>query len=331
MSKWWMVRAGDNNELIPKWESKNVVSIGWNQLGDPKSYTSRDAMIQKAHKVYHESKPGSRIQWASQVWKFSRDIKIGDRIVTYTKDTREYLVGTVTKSHDYNESVISDYYPNVISVKWEDKRVSRDLLSQGAKNSLGGISTVFRIDDWGMEFNNLLLGNTSTSHDITDDGQDAETNNAEEFIQQAKTLMEDAIDKLDPWQMQDLVGGLLSAMGYQVKVSPKGPDGGVDILAHRDAFGFEKPIIKVQVKHRNSASNGAEIQQLLGTTPMDASSIFVSTGGYTSSARTVAQQNGVKLLDLSELVQLICEWYEKLPIISQQLIPLQKIYVPLKV
>jgi|GEM_PF-6860201 len=62
---------------------------------------------------------------------------------------------------------------------------------------------------------------------------------------------------------------------------------------------------------------------------MDASSIFVSTGGYTASARTVAQQNGVKLLDLSELVQYVCEWYEKLPIASQQLVPLQKVYVPL--
>ncbi|MFE4573064.1 restriction endonuclease [Paenibacillus chitinolyticus] len=44
---------------------------------------------------------------------------------------------------------------------------------------------------------------------------------------------------LDPWEMQELVAGLLQAMGYQTKVSPKGPDGGVDVLAHRDAFGFE--------------------------------------------------------------------------------------------
>lgn len=27
-------------------------------------------------------------------------------------------------------------------------------------------------------------------------------------------------------------------------------DGGVDVLAHKDAFGFENPIIKEQVKHR---------------------------------------------------------------------------------
>ncbi|MBB6635684.1 restriction endonuclease [Cohnella thailandensis] len=62
---------------------------------------------------------------------------------------------------------------------------------------------------------------------------------------------------------------------------------------------------------------------------MDASSIFVSTGGYTTSARSVAQQNGVKLLDLGEFTQLVYTWYEKVPIEAQQLIPLQKIYVQL--
>lgn len=328
MTKWWMVRAGDNNELIPEWQKHKVVSIGWSQLGNPQSFSTREAFIQKAHSVYQDSKPGSRIQWASQVWKFSRDITIGDRVVTYAKDSREYLVGTVTKPHEFNGSIISDYYPNIVCVNWENKRVPRDLLSQGAKNSLGGISTVFRIDDWGTEFNNLLSGDAN-QRVVADDPEEDE-NNTEEFIQQAKTMVEDAVDKLDPWQMQELVGGLLSAMGYQVRVSPKGPDGGVDILAHRDAFGFEKPIIKVQVKHRNSASNGAEVQQLLGANPMDANSLFVSTGGYTVSARTVAQQNGVKLLDLSGLVELVCEWYEKIPIASQQLIPLQKMYIPLK-
>jgi len=124
-------------------------------------------------------------------------------------------------------------------------------------------------------------------------------------------------------------GWSVDCNGIRCALVRKGPDGGVDVLAHRDAFGFEKPIIMVQVKHRNSSSNGAEVQQLLGANPMDASSIFVSTGGYTASARTVAQQNGVKLLDLSELVQYVCEWYEKLPIASQQLVPLQKVYVPL--
>ncbi|WP_338043999.1 restriction endonuclease [Paenibacillus lutrae] len=154
----------------------------------------------------------------------------------------------------------------------------------------------------------------------------AEFNN-EAFVEQAKTLIEDRVDKLDPWDMQELIAGLLQAMGYQTKVSPKGPDGGVDVLAHRDAFGFEKPIIKVQVKHRRSASGGPEVRQLIGASPHGASCLFVSTGGFTAAARTAAQHNGVKLVDLAGIVELINEWYDKMAVDKQALVPLKRIYV----
>ena len=97
---------------------------------------------------------------------------------------------------------------------------------------------------------------------------------------------------------QELVGGLLEAMGYNVRISPKGPDGGVDVLAYKDAFGFiEKPIIKVQVKHRKSSASAPGIQQLLGANPIDANSLFVSTGGFTSHAEAVAKHNSVRLVN----------------------------------
>ncbi|XOK62056.1 restriction endonuclease [Paenibacillus elgii] len=330
MSKWWMVRAGDNNELVPIWITKQVAAIGWSDLGNPLSFPTRDLLIEKTHAVYPKEKPGTRISWGSQVWKFSRDIAIGDNIITYLKETREYIIGKINQSYSYNPKMVNDYYPNVVGVEWTSKRISRDHLSQGAKNSLGGISTVFRVDSWGSEFENLLEGNQSVIPvpRTNSDGSNDEIDDNSDFIQQAMTLLEDAIDKLDAWKMQDLVGGLLEAMGYQVRISPKGPDGGVDIIAHRDAFGFEKPIIKVQVKHRNMAAGGPEVQQLLGANPIGASSLFVSTGGFTSQAKSVAQQHSVKLVDLTELVDLVVEWYEKMTAEKQAFLQLKKVYVP---
>lgn len=329
MSRWWMVRAGDNNELIPIWITKQVAAIGWSDLGNPLNIPTRDKLIEKSHAVYPKEKPGTRINWGSQVWKFSRDIAVGDRIITYLKETREYIIGMVNQAYSYNPLLVSDYYPNVVGVKWETKRIFRDHLSQGAKNSLGGISTVFRVDSWGIEFESLLLGNQPAAVPAANpDGSNDEITDNSDFIQQVMTLLEDVIDKLDAWQMQELIGGLLESMGYQVRISPKGPDGGVDIIAHRDAFGFEKPIIKVQVKHRNTAAGGPEVQQLLGANPIGASSLFVSTGGFTSQAKTVAQQHNVKLLDLTDLVDLVVDWYEKMSAENQALLPLKKVYVP---
>ncbi|MCU5172103.1 restriction endonuclease [Bacillus paranthracis] len=326
MTKWWMVRAGSSNNLVPIWRQKGVASIGWAELGNPQGYSTREALIQKAHEVYEDKKPPTRLNWASQVWRFSHEVELGDRVITFTKDKREYLIGTVIATHKHDIDVVSSHYPNVIGVEWGVKQIPRDDLSQGAKNSLGSTLTVFRVDDWGNELEGLLKGDVPTKSNEVE--AEEEEIIKEDLVQKALTMIQDKVDKLDPWQMQDLVAGLLQAMGYNVKVSKKGPDGGVDILAHKDAFGFEKPIIKVQVKHRKSTSGGPEVQQLLGAHPIDANSLFVSTGGFTSQAESIARNNNVKLLDLEELVNSIVYWYDKMPNETRSLLPLQKMYVP---
>ncbi|MEK4298886.1 restriction endonuclease [Oceanobacillus sp. FSL W8-0428] len=325
MKRWWMIRAGDNNELIPIWKDKGIASIGWPKLGDPKQYRSKEEMLTKANTVFVDSKPNTRKSWINQVWRFSREIKKDDKVITYFKETREYLVGTVTEVHFYNESIGDPAYPNNIRVEWEETTVIRDTLSQAAKNSLGSVLTVFRVDDWGSEIERLLEY-PFVEPEETDEAEESEI--IEDLVNKALVMVQDKVDKLDPWQMQELVGGLLQAMDYNVRVSPKGPDGGVDVLAYKDAFGFEKPIIKVQVKHRKSSASAPEIQQLLGANPIDANSLFVSTGGFTSQAEAVARHNSVRLVDLEELVDLVVKWYENMPNDVRALLPLQKMYVP---
>jgi restriction system protein len=325
MTKWWMIRAGDHNELILVWKNKGIASIGWPKLGNPKQYRTKEEMIAKANSVFAESKPNSRSSWVSQVWRFSREIKKGDRVITYYREKREYMVGTVLEQHFYDESVGDPAYPNNIKVEWEEITVERDLLSQAAKNSLGSVLTVFRVDEWGNEIENLIEHPFSNPEPI-DEAEEDEI--IEDLVGKATVMIQDKVDKLDPWQMQELVGGLLRAMEYNVQVSPKGPDGGVDVLAYKDAFGFEKLIIKVQVKHRKSSAGAPEIQQLLGANPIDANSLFVSTGGFTSHAEAVAKHNSVRLVDLEELVDLVVKWYENMPTDIRALLPLKKMYVP---
>jgi restriction system protein len=326
MTKWWMIRAGDDNELIPLWREKGIASIGWAKLGNPKNFRSKEELMQRADEVYPEDKPNSRRSGVSQIWRFSKEVEKGDRIITYLKDRREYIIGKVTDTYFYDTSIGNPKYPNHIRVQWDDPTIERDKLSQAAKNSLGSVLTVFRVDQWGYEIENLLK-NPNQSTVVTDVTED-EAVIIEDFVSKASAMIADKVDKLNPWEMQDLVGGLLEAMGYNVQISPKGPDGGVDVLAYKDAFGFEQPIIKVQVKHRKITASAPEIQQLLGANPIHANSLFVSTGGFTSQAYAVAKHNSVGLVDLEELVRLIENWYEKMPSDKRALLPLKKMYVP---
>lgn len=329
MTKWWMVRAGDDNELIEGFLKLGIASIGWGDLKNPQKYLSKEDLQRQADKVYYDSKEGSRKSWVNQVWRFSREIEVGDKIISYNKEKRNYIVGKVTSTHFYDLQLADEYYPNHVKVKWEEGIVSRDALSQSAKYSLGSVLTVFRLDDWGNEIESILNAKVIQDKDKEfNEKHDEETIFVEDFEVRAQGLVEDQVDKLDPWELQELVGGLLRAMNYTVRVSPPGPDGGVDIHASKDAFGFEKPIIKVQVKHRNSSSGSPEIQQLLGANPLGASCLFVSTGGFTRAAVSVAAQNGVKLVDLQSLVELIFEWYEKMPNDTRALLPLKRMYIP---
>ncbi len=56
--------------------------------------------------------------------------------------------------------------------------------------------------------------------------------------------------KMGPYDFQDLVADLLSAMGYHVSwVAPPGKDQGIDIIAYTDPLGAKPPRIKVRVKN----------------------------------------------------------------------------------
>ena len=88
----------------------------------------------------------------------------------------------------------------------------------------------------------------------------AETAKAEASItyekadEQAWNEIEAHLRAMPPYDMQDLVAGLLrrKGLGYHIEwVSPPGKDGGIDIIAHTDPLGTQPPRIKVQVKGGN--------------------------------------------------------------------------------
>jgi restriction system protein len=142
------------------------------------------------------------------------------------------------------------------------------------------------------------------------------------------SVIKDSIANLDPWEMQKLVAGLLTAMGFQTEETGKGPDGGVDVLAYNDIMGRENPMIKVQVKHWKKKVSSREVQQLIGAHPLEARSLFVSTSGFSDNAIRVAEQASVRDIDLDKLVRLVLERYEEMPVEVKALIPLRRMYVP---
>ena len=127
----------------------------------------------------------------------------------------------------------------------------------------------------------------------------------------------------------DFVAHLLGAMGYRTRVSPEGPDGGVDILAHKDELGFEPPIIKVQVKSTQGNIGDPDVSALYGKVGASEFGLLVTLGGFTAQARAFARsKTNLRLIGGVELVDLILAHYDQFDSPYKALLPLKRIYVP---
>lgn len=328
-SRMWMVRAARGGVLAGDFHEKGVVAIGWNRLGDFSHATRRDEILALVAEAYPDNREQQNIMSASQAYRFRTVMAVGDRAITYDPDRRVYLVGTLTSDYTYDPSVIEEY-PNVRTVKW-DGEVTRDSLSVPTKNSLGAISTLFRVpEDAAREIESRLKGDPLV--ETEDEPEDVEQIDLlRDFQAKSHEFIKDKIVALDWDQMQELVAGLLRAMGYKTRVSPRGADRGKDIVASPDGFGFEQPRVVVEVKHRTGSAMGAhEVRSFLGGRHKDDKGLYVSTGGFSKDARYEAERASIPLMlmDADDLVRAIVEHYDKMDPEARNLLSLTRVYWP---
>jgi restriction system protein len=138
------------------------------------------------------------------------------------------------------------------------------------------------------------------------------------------------ISKMDPYDFQDLIGALLSGMGYHVSwKSPPGPDRGLDILAYTDPLGATGPRIKVQVKRRLDKSPAEVVRSFMASLGDHDVGLFICTGGFTANAEAEVrdqQTRRLTLLDAGGLFDLWVQHYSKVPEQYRNLLPLKPIY-----
>jgi restriction system protein len=167
--------------------------------------------------------------------------------------------------------------------------------------------------------------------EITEDQPQQQKALLEQYQEQAIDGIREHLITKSPYDFQDMVSYLLDAMGYYISfVSPKGKDGGIDILAYTDPLGVKPPRIIVQVKHRPDASiSSDDIQRLAGTMKRSSDvGIFVTSGTFSKPAELEARSSDkhIELIDFSRFTELWQEHYNKMEDIQKNMLPLQPIY-----
>ena len=329
MKSMWMIRAGRKSIYINEFIDNSIVAIGWSQLGNVPIDISRKDLAARVKEVWPDKNKSQVATSVGQLYRFLIEITIGDRVVTYDSAQRVYHVGTITSDARYDEGIIPRY-PRLRDVMWEGK-IDRDNLSISTKNSLGAISTLFKIPGSAASEMESLLKGKAPSKDADDEIPGAgEGEQLESIKEQSREFIKDKISTLGPYELQNLIAGLLRAMGYKTTVSEPGPDRGVDILASPDGFGFEQPRIVVECKHRNGAMGAQDIRSFLGGRHKDDKGLYVSTGGFTKDARYEAERANipVTLMDIDQLVEAVVDHYENMDTETRVLLPLVKLYWP---
>lgn len=330
MTNNWMVRAGRRGIYSDDFKEGNLVAIGWSELGDLSQYKPDKSLREKYLAIYANEKPGATANALAMILKFRDQIKADDYLISYNPETREYLVGQDKGEYKFQPGIVGNY-ANLRAVNWLGM-VSRDALSQKTRNSLGSTLTLFSISQPVInEIIAVLNGKQpSIKQPSIEAGNVEVTQLKDETVAQGHELIKDKIAALNPEEMEELIASILLAMGYKAKVSPKGPDRGVDVIASPDGLGLTQPRIKAEVKHRSGSMGAPSIRGFIGALREGDSGLFISTGGFTREARYEAERSTfpLTLVDLDDLADLIVSHYENFDLEGRALIPLVRIYWP---
>jgi restriction system protein len=252
------------------------------------------------------------------------EVKVGDLVVYPSKRDRNVHIGEITGACRHDPSR-EPSYPNQRPVKWL-KALPRTHFTQGALYEIGSALSFFLVKNYADEFRAALEGKT-----VQPPIEDTTAGLVAEEIEQTTRdfVLKKLAQELKGHPLAEFVAHLLGAMGYRSRVSSEGPDGGVDIIAHKDELGFEPPIIKVQVKSTEGSVGDQVVSALYGKVKTAEHGLVVTLGKISAQARAFARANSnLRLIDGEELVDLVLQHYEQFDSKYKGLIPLKRVYVP---
>lgn len=323
----WMIRAGRGGIYAADWLNRGLVGIGWDFGATDIASMSRE-QIRSGYAIKHPNDSKNKLAAAvGQIYRFAHDMEQGSTVVMYDPETRLYHIGTIAgpckPATDIEEATFTR------AVKWK-QTAQRDALTTSSKNSLGGIQTIFSISNEVVaDLKSASKSETSSQPDETEDDaadDDARAATYDNGIE----LIKDRVNQVGWEDMERLVAGLLKAMGYCARVTPKGSDGGRDVVASPDALGLESPRIVAEVKHRKGAMGAPAVRSFIGGLRAGDRGLYVSTGGFTKEARYEADRATIpiRLLDLDSFVRHYVEVYDKADEETRSILPLTRIWWP---
>jgi len=331
----WLVRAGKHGEREEFALENEIAVIGWDELPDLSAIKDRNRLTELLEATYPDDSRKTRMNWESQIWPFLSVMQEGDLVALPLKNRSAIALGRVSGGYRYRSDLPGVHHTR--AVKWITEK-QRSEFEQDLLYSLGAFMTVCRIKRNRAEerVGAMLSGKVLPHSKIEERDEGASDLEAAPDLEQfAKDQIRDFISRrFRGHKLTELVAALLTVQGYQVRVSPEGPDGGIDIIAGRGPLGFERPRLAVQVKSGDGPADVKVLRELQGIMKNFGADqgLFVSWGGYRSSVTKEAARLffEIRLWDSGDLVEVLQSHYDQLPDAIQAELPLKRVWTLLQ-
>ena len=343
----WLVRAGKTGERDKFNLDNNVISVGFNEVGDLSGVDNRDALREIMGAAFPVSPKFRVASHTGQLWTFTNKIEVGDLVVLPLKSTKQLAIGEVRGPYEYKSDDV-DKNPHMRSVKWLRIDIARTAVKQDLLYSLGAFMTVCGLTrndaferikalakengrDPGASVESFLDKTTNGESDSDSEVTDSTAATDIDLEQWARDRISAVMaERFAGHRLAHLVGAVLEAQGFVCDVAPEGPDGGIDIFAGRGSLGLDSPRLIVQVKSSTTSIDAPTVRELHGVISTHGADqgLLVAWGGLNKTARKELgnQHFNVRVWEASDLIDHVTATYEQLSESIRSELPLKQIW-----
>ncbi|MBW3243665.1 restriction endonuclease [Epibacterium sp. DP7N7-1] len=320
----WMVRLGRTSAAESAALKDGLVTFDAGVRGDLKDSLEYEDIFSEVMEA-NPDLGGQRLNELSRhLYLLLHDIQAGDLLVAPLKSSGAIAIGQFRGDH----GVDADNKPGR-RVQWLRTDLSREIFGLDLLYSMNAKQSVVEItrNDCEKRISAILSGafdpGPSGDHDLLpNDPEVIERLMRQRLLQRMGVVFAGHA-------LADLVGEIIRIKGFQVRIAPPGPDGGVDIHAGTGPLGTDHRLI-VQVKSGSQVAGKPVLQQLEGAmrAAKAENGMLVSWGGFSREAAIRMNElwYEVRLWTAADVMEAYIENYENLPVKFRDMLPLRKIW-----
>ncbi|MEU6128537.1 restriction endonuclease [Saccharopolyspora sp. NPDC047091] len=286
--------------------------------------------------------------FTAQLWTLRGVMEVGDLMVMPMKSTSQIAIGRIKGDYRYRADEPDAEFRHVRPVEWNITDLPRTVIKQDLLHSLGAFMTICGISrndaarrleqvaergvDPGARVRPIQreVGKNPTGSPAAADDSDADDVGLDVERYARDQIAARVIEIFSGHRLAELVAALLEAEGFVCRVSPAGPDQGVDIVAGMGPFGLDSPKVVVQVKSELGAVGDGVVQQLEGVVSRQGADqgLLVAWGGVTGAAQREMNSRRfvLRAWNSENVLEAVFRHYRKLPADIQAELPLKQVW-----